>query len=185
MRLFVALDLTQGVRAALQDLLAQLQPAGADVRWVGPEGMHLTLKFIGEVPAEKLPAIRAALGPVTSRRPVDLEVRGLGYFPNERRPRVCWVGVEASENLADLAVQVESALEPLGVKRESRAYVPHLTLGRFKSTNRLARLQEAVAALPSTHFGHVQAKEFVLYQSKLSSRGAEYIKLEGFPFVRG
>ena len=146
--------------------------------------MHLTLKFIGEVSDEKLPPIKEALRGVASAAPVELSFQGVGYFPNERRPRVFWVGMHASDNLAPLAAQVESVLEPLGIKPEKRAYVPHLTLGRFKSTNGLPRLQAEVAALPSTTFGHWQASEFFLYQSKLSPRGAEYAKLERYAFVR-
>src|SRR3990167_1334580 len=103
MRLFVALELTEGVRAALRELVARLEPAGADLRWVRPQGMHLTLKFIGETPEAKLPLLREALARVRSPKPVEMEFHGLGYFPNERRPRVFWVGIEASDNLPALA----------------------------------------------------------------------------------
>lgn len=184
MRLFVALDLTPEVRAALDELLAQLAQVKADVRWVRPEGMHLTLKFIGEVPDQERPAIQDALGRVTSTAPIAMSFEGLGYFPNERRPRVLWVGIRASDNLAPLAAQVEAALEPLGIQREKRTYVPHLTLGRFRSANGLAGLQAAVAALPTTQFGQFEGSEFFLYQSKLSPRGAEYSKLAQYAFVR-
>lgn len=184
MRLFVALELSEEVRTALRELLAHLQRAAADVRWVRPEGMHLTLKFIGEVPAEKLAPIQDALGRIASPAPVGLDFRGLGYFPNERHPRVIWVGIRTSDNLAPLAAEMEAVLEPLGIAREKRAYVPHLTLGRFKSENRLPRLQQEATALPSTDFGHMQTKEFFLYQSKLTPRGAEYTKLQAFAFVR-
>lgn len=184
MRLFVALELSEAVRAAVRELLGRLQRARADVRWVRPEGMHLTLKFIGEFPEEKLPSLRAALSVVRSSRPAELHFRELGFFPSERRPRVLWVGVEASDNLAELAAQVEAALEPLGVERENRRYLPHLTLGRFKSPKHLERLQEEMTALPSTDLGRIEAREFFLFQSKLSPAGAVYTKLESFPFVR-
>ncbi len=184
MRLFVALELTDAVRDAIRDLNGRLQRARADVRWVRADGMHLTLKFIGEVPEEKLDPIKQALSAARSAKPVEMNFRGLGYFPNERRPRVIWVGIEASENLAELAVQVEAALEPLGIERENRAFVPHLTLGRFKSTKRLDPLQKEIAALPSTELGRIVASEFFLFQSKLSPKGAEYTKLERFAFVR-
>lgn len=185
MRLFVALDLTPEVRAALLALLEKLQRAAADLRWVNPEGLHLTLKFIGEVPPEKRAPIEEALARVTSPAPVELDFSGVGYFPNERRPRVFWVGVHASDNLAPLAAQLEAALEPLGIARENRPYVPHLTLGRFKSPRGLPQLQTEIAQLPSTQFGRVRAEEFYLYQSQLSPRGARYTRLEKFPFVRG
>lgn len=184
MRLFVALELSEAVHAAVRDLIGRLERARADIRWVRPEGMHLTLKFIGEVPEEKLEPIRAALSGVTSPQPVTLEFRELGYFPNERRPRVLWVGIEASDNLAPLAAQIEAALEPLGIEREDRDYVPHLTLGRFKSSKRVDKLQEEIAALPAAEFGRIETGEFFLFQSKLSPAGAQYTKLELFPFVR-
>jgi 2'-5' RNA ligase len=184
MRLFVALELSETVRSALIKLVQQLRGAAADVRWVRPEGMHLTLKFIGEMPAEKLPPIKAALRGATSPAPVHLDFQGLGYFPNQRRPRVFWVGVHASDNLAPLAAQVEDLLSPLGIVREKRAYAPHLTLGRFKSADGLERLQQLIAALSSTRFGQCDADSFVLYQSRLSPKGAEYTKLEEFAFVR-
>ena len=184
MRLFVALELSDAVRMTVRELLDRLQRARADVRWVRPEGMHLTLKFIGEVPEEKVAPIKRALAQAASAKPVAMAFRGLGYFPNERRPRVLWIGIEASENLAELAAQLEAALEPLGIARENRPFVPHLTLGRFKSAKRLAQLQEEVAALPSTEFGRIEAGEFFLFQSKLSPKGAEYSKLERFAFVR-
>lgn len=184
MRLFVALELTPAVHDALRALVAQLERTGADLRWVRPEGMHLTLKFIGEVDSEKLAPIKAALAFVSNSAAVQLSFRGLGYFPNERRPRVFWVGIEASENLAPLAAEMEKALAPLGIPAEKRAYVPHLTLGRFKSAARLAELQEEIAGLSSTDFGRFEAQSFALFQSRLSPKGAEYTRLEEFPFVR-
>ena len=180
MRLFVALELTPEVHAAVRAVVERLRGTDADVRWVQPEGMHLTLKFIGEVPAEKLEPIRKALADVTSESAVQLRFHGLGYFPNPRRPRVIWIGVEASANLAPLAARLEAALAPLGIAAEKRAYVPHLTLGRFRSEKRLARLQEEIAALPSTEFGGFATPVFALFQSKLSPRGAEYTRLEEF-----
>src|SRR5271168_3748840 len=133
MRLFIALDFPDAVRRALRELIARLKPESAGARWVRPEGMHVTLKFLGETGEEKLVPLKAALAKIHSAEPVDMHFRGLGFFPNERRPRVIWCGVEATPNLADLAGAVESALEPLGIPRETRAFTPHLTLARFNS----------------------------------------------------
>jgi 2'-5' RNA ligase len=185
MRLFVALELSPEVHAAVLSVVERLRDADADLRWVRPDGMHLTLKFIGEVAADKLEPLHEALLRVKSEAPVRLAFRGLGYFPNPRRPRVLWIGVEASENLAPLAAQVEAALEPLGIPAEKRAYVPHLTLGRFRSDRRLPQLQERIAELPSTDFGGFAARAFALFQSKLSPHGAQYARLEEFHFARG
>src|SRR5690242_19222354 len=136
MRLFVALALRDDVRRALGDLMAKLKPLSPDARWVRPEGMHVTLKFIGHAvqtgDAEKLEAVRAALAGVRSDRAVDMNFRGVGFFPNGQHPRVVWCGVQASENLALLATDIDRVLEPVGISREVRAFVPHLTLARFK-----------------------------------------------------
>ena len=184
MRLFVALELTPEVHAAVRAVVERLRGTDADVRWVRPDGMHLTLKFIGEVRPEKLEPIRKALADVTSESAVQLRFHGLGYFPNPRRPRVIWIGVEASANLAPLAAQLEAGLVPLGIEAENRSYVPHLTLGRFRSEERLARLQEEIATLPSTEFGSFETRALALFQSKLSPHGAEYTRLEEFTFAR-
>ncbi|MGA8768629.1 MAG: RNA 2',3'-cyclic phosphodiesterase, partial [Candidatus Acidiferrales bacterium] len=139
MRLFVALELPGEVRQTLGDLIARLKPQCRAAKWVRPEGMHMTLKFIGHAiadgDAKKLDATRAALAAVKSGEPVEMRYRGVGFFPDARRPRVVCCGVEASANLAQLAADIERALEPLGIPREDRAFVPHLTLARFKSPN--------------------------------------------------
>lgn len=184
MRLFVALDLEPSILSSLQELMNQLKSTGADVRWVRPEAMHLTLKFIGEVAEEMRPRIEAALQQVPSAEPARLNFRGLGYFPNPRQPHVFWVGVEASANLAPLAAEIEAALEPLGIRREMRDYKPHLTLGRFKGPKGLSRLQEKIRSLPTTEFGEQQAQAFFLYQSRLSPKRAQYTKLAEFPLGR-
>jgi len=188
MRLFVAIDLTPEIRAALAELMDELHPLTAAVRWVKPEGMHVTLKFIGEMPEAKLGAIRACLEQVHTATPVEIAVRDVGFFPNQRQPRVFWVGIAATPNLAELAAQVETALAALGIPREKRTFVPHLTLGRIRPAPETARglgqLRERMAMLTERKFGHLTANEFHLYQSKLSPKGAEYRKLASFPFVR-
>src|ERR1700687_4328698 len=127
MRLFVALEIPAAVRENLATLMDELRAADASssknkARWVRPENLHVTLKFIGNVDAGKLDAIRAALADICSSGVVELRFRGLGFFPNERRPRVLWAGIEASAELGALAAAIENALEPLGVAREKRAF---------------------------------------------------------------
>ena len=187
MRLFVALDFPDSVRASLRDLIARLRPSSSGVRWARPEGMHITLKFVGEADQGKLDAIRAALSSVHSPQPIKMHFRGLGFFPNERKPRVLWCGVESSANLAALAAGIESALEPLGIPRESRGFVPHLTLGRFDSQRPPKGTDKLVSAandLKSSEFGSARELEFYLYQSVLRPAGAEYNRLAAFPFAR-
>lgn len=199
MRLFVALDLRDDVRRALGDLMAKLKPLSPDARWVRPEGMHITLKFIGHaVPTgdmEKLDAVRAALAAVRSDRPVEMNFRGIGFFPNTQHPRVVWCGVRASENLAQLAADIDRVLEPLGIPREGRAFVPHLTLVRFKPARSGKRghsnpaaggtLQSAAAEMAERNFGSARETEFHLFESVTKPGGSEYRKLETYSFVKG
>jgi RNA 2',3'-cyclic 3'-phosphodiesterase len=186
-RLFVALDLPDDVRRALGELIARLKPICRAAKWARPEGMHVTLKFIGHAIAdgdtEELDAARAALAAVYSSEPVAIRYRGVGFFPDARRPRVLWCGVEASANLAQLASDIELALEPLGIPRESHAFVPHLTLARFKSPDGVDALVRSTAEFAERDFGSARETEFHLFESKLKPGGAEYTKIESYSFV--
>lgn len=185
MRLFVALELREDVRQAVRELMARLKPASRSARWVRPESMHVTLKFIGHEALEKLDAIRSALASIRSPRPVELDFRGVGFFPNDRRPRVIWCGMAASANLAPLAADIERALEPLGIAPESRDFTPHLTLARFNPPARADELVRAAAEFQSHELGSARETEFHLFESVLRPTGAEYRKLASYPFVRG
>jgi len=184
MRLFVALDFPDEVRGAIRDLIARLKPLCSNARWVRPEAMHITLKFIGETDAAKVVSIRAALAPIHSPRPIEIRFRGVGFFPDERRPRVVWCRVEASPNLAELAAGVEGALEPLGIPRESRAFVPHLTLARFQSPGRLDELIRAAKESAALEFGTARESDFHLIESILKPSGAEYRRVATYAFVK-
>lgn len=184
MRLFVALDFPDEVRSAIRDLIAKLKPLARNARWVCPEAMHITLKFIGETDAGEVASIRDALAPIHSGKPVDMRFRGVGFFPDERRPRVMWCGVEASPNLAQLAADVERALELLGNPRESRAFVPHLTLARFQSPGRLDELIRAAKESAALEFGTARETEFHLIESILKPSGAEYKRVATYAFVK-
>jgi 2'-5' RNA ligase len=206
-RLFIAFDVPREVREALGNLIAQLKPQNSGVRWANPEGMHVTLKFIGHAIAtgdtERLDAARAALVTVRSDRPVEIKFRGIGFFPNAKRPRVLWCGVEATDNLAQLAADIDRALVSVGIPSEERVLVPHLTLARFKSARsdksrsssrneesghtraELEKLVRSAAELARQDFGSARETEFHLFESVLKPSGAEYTKIETYSFVRG
>ena len=183
MRVFVAMDVPEETRQALAELIAGLGKIHTGARWVRTEGIHVTLKFIGEAAPEKVEAIETSLCGIHSSSPVDLAFRRIGFFPSQRHPRVFWAGIEASPNLAELAASIESRLEPLGIPRENRPFHPHLTLARFQSEDGLAKLHESLARLGALDFGATRASEFYLYQSVLKRGGAEYTRLAKFPFV--
>jgi RNA 2',3'-cyclic 3'-phosphodiesterase len=184
MRLFVALDVPDDVRASLSTAVSKLRATAPKARWVRIEGLHLTLKFIGETPAEKAGAVRSALSAVRALRPIVIRFRGLGFFPNPRRPRVFWAGVEAGPELADLAGAVDAALHPLGIPREERAFAPHLTLARFDPPHAQDALYAAIEKSVAFEFGTATARQFHVYQSVLKPGGAEYTRLASFP-LRG
>jgi len=184
MRLFVALDVAPEIHAAVRELIEELRPLVHGARWVETEGTHITLKFIGETPEQKVGAISRQLAAIHSGSPVEMRFHGLGFFPNERQPRVFWVAIEATPNLAELADDIEAGLEAVGIPREQRAFHPHLTLARFRVPARNPRLEERRSELAAREFGRQTISEFYLYQSHLSPRGAEYRKLARFQFVR-
>jgi RNA 2',3'-cyclic 3'-phosphodiesterase len=183
MRLFVAMDIPEDVHSAISALVAKLRPACRNARWVRIESLHVTLKFIGEIPSEKVDAIKAALAALPSRAPVPINFRGLGFFPNDRRPRVLWAGIEAGPDLAALAAEIEASLEPLDIRRDERTFSPHLTLARLETPRVLDAMQEAVKKSSLHKFGSANTKEFYLYQSVLKPAGAEYTRLATFSFT--
>ncbi len=183
MRLFVALEIPSAVRKNLAEFLATLRALSAQPRWVRAENLHVTLKFIGEAQADLLGNIRAALSAVRSDRAVTLDFRGLGFFPNERRPRVFWAGIQASGNLGTLASDIDRVLMRLGIPQEKRPFSAHLTLARFEPPGLAEELRAAIRENAPREFGSVAAGEFHLIESKLKPGGAEYTTRETFPFV--
>ena len=185
MRLFVALDLPDPVRHAITKLIAKLQPKSRTARWIRPENLHITLKFIGHVGNEKLSPIQTALSSIRAAQPIELHFRGMGFFPNEHRPRAFWCGIAASPILAELAANIDRALVPLGVEAETRPFAPHLTVARFKSDEGIREVVHAANDMKSTDFGAAFETNFHLYESLLKSTGAQYNRLASFPFVGG
>ena len=183
MRLFVAFEIPGAVRAQMASLVAELRPLAPAIKWVRAENLHVTLKFLGETKEHRLDAIRAALARIPARAAVELRFRGLGFFPNERRPRVFWAGIETLPALPPLADEIQAAMAAVGFPREDRAFAPHLTLARLEG----ARLTEAVHTAIEQHadqeFGAMRATEFHLIDSKLKSTGAEYTTVQTFRFA--
>jgi 2'-5' RNA ligase len=184
-RLFVALDLPDPVRHAITELIAKLQPKSRGARWIKPENLHITLKFIGHVPNEKLSPIQTALSSIRIAQSVELHFRGMGFFPNEHRPRAFWCGIASSPNLAELAANIDHALVPLGIEAENRPFTPHLTLARFKSDEGIREVVHTATDMKSTDFGSATETNFHLYESLLKSTGAQYNRVASFPFIGG
>jgi 2'-5' RNA ligase len=187
LRLFVACELPSEMRAALTALQDALRRQGAPpVRWVRPEGIHLTLKFLGAVPAQRVNDICAALAPtVEGIRPLGLSLGSLGAFGGRRGARVVWVGIEGDvDRVAELQRRVEAALGRLGFRPEDRPFSPHLTLARVPdhvgSADR-ERLWDLTKALATPEAAPVTIRELSLMRSILGPGGAIYERLAAFP----
>jgi 2'-5' RNA ligase len=181
MRLFAGLDLPPDVVRNLEQLLEKLRPA-APIQWSPPANLHITTKFIGEWPEERLPGLQAALGALPPRPAIPLHIRGVGFFPNPHSPRVFWCGIDAPD-LEALAAETDRATSALGIESEKRSFSPHLTLARIKERLDLQALREEIAALPSLEFGRFTADRFFLYRSKPGPKGSVYTKLAEFPLT--
>jgi len=182
MRLFVGLDLPPAIVHNLEELLDRLRPT-ARINWSPVSNLHITTKFIGEWPEEKLESLVAALGTLPARPPLQVHIRKLGFFPNPHAPRVFWSGIEAP-GLAELAADTDRVTAELGIEPEKRAYSPHLTLARIKERTDMQPLREAIAALQSLDFGSFEATGFFLYRSQTRPTGSVYTKLAEFPLAK-
>jgi RNA 2',3'-cyclic 3'-phosphodiesterase len=192
MRLFVALDIDDNIRGRIARFVDGVREFAPDARWVRPESLHVTLKFIGEQSEPQTDEIKKALQSIEADG-FEMSFRGYGFFPTARAPRVFWVGIEADSRLASLAATVDSRLASLSIPKEQHAFNPHLTLARGgagsssprkqkgdRPNRRFQRSQEKLTALPAPEFGTMTAREFFLYQSRLSPSGSTYTKLAGF-----
>ena len=193
MRLFVALDIEETIRKRIASFVNEVRALAPGIRWVAPESLHVTLKFIGERPEAILPKTEEALRR-NSAQAFQISFRGCGFFPTEKSARVFWIGIEAGGELEQLAGKIEQALVPLGIDAERRAFSPHLTLARAgngsgapsqqpsdRPNRRFSALQAKLSTMPPLDFGRMNATEFFLYRSQLSNRGAQYSKIARFP----
>ena len=180
MRLFTGLDLPPEVVENLERLLERLRPT-ARIQWSPPENLHITTKFIGEWPDERVDELKTALAGVEMASPIPVHIRRVGFFPNPHSPRVFWCGIEAP-GLEKLARATDQVTAGLGVPGEKRAFSPHLTLARIKERVDLQPLRETIAAMPSLDFGQFIVDRFFLYQSRLRPTGSVYTKLAEWKF---
>lgn len=190
-RTFIAIGLPAQVREALGRCLERLGAARIPyVKWVDPQGVHLTLKFLGNVEEVRLPRLAEALGrAVAGISPFRLRTGALGGFPSPRRPRVLWVGLEGDlETLQALYQAVEEALAPLGFPREGRPFTAHLTLGRVRETATPAQMQQLGRSLAEVGMEgpwDIPVGEVHAMKSELARTGARYTSLYALPLGTG
>jgi 2'-5' RNA ligase len=178
-RAFIAIEFAAATVNRISATIEQLKPRIVGIRWVAPANYHLTLKFLGNIDESQIEPIGHALA--NALHPFQrftINAKGLGVFPSVKRPRVLWVGLVGSP-LTTLAVAVEAALVPLGFPREEKAFTPHLTIGRWRQTDRTDRvLWEALKSWTHFEFGATVVDEVILFESVLKPAGAIYNRLK-------
>ena len=187
MRLFLAVEVPQQVLAALEESITEVRAEFPQLAWTAPSRRHLTLKFLGDVDGANVASLARATDEVAARhRPFAMELNGFGTFPNARRARVLWVGVEQEARLELLHHDVEVACDQLGFELEGRAFRPHITLARMRSpvspedAKRLSRMLKRMKFTAA-----VAVEAITLFESTLASGGSRYRHVHVAPLMGG
>lgn len=187
-RTFIAIEISNEVSKKIQKIQSELKPLiKARVSWPKCENIHLTLKFLGDVSLDKIDSIKEELKKACKRlSPLEMSLGGIGTFPNFRRPRVIWLGVNrGSQELIQLAGSVENAMKKLGFSPERRKFTPHLTLGRIRQGGiNLEDIEPKLAKYNKPDIPIIKVEKFVLIKSELHPKGAIYTTLEEFSLGR-
>jgi len=179
MRVFIAVDIGDDIRAGLDELQRKLKKVHADVRWVKPRNMHLTLAFLGDVPPDQIDDIKQVLDHACEgHAPFGLNAAGTGFFGKPRYPRVIWAGIADCPALAKLQHRIATGLMDAGIAFDDKPFSPHLTLGRVKAVDQhTAPLLQKIDKYQDIEFGETRIDHLELIQSTLTPRGAEYTVL--------
>lgn len=178
-RTFIAVEIPHEIKSHIADFQRELKPENFPIRWVKPNGIHITLKFLGEISEDLVENIKTEIfekPPV--REPFEIMVSGTGVFPNNKKPRVLWTGVtNGAEELAALAGKIDNRLGDLfDIQKETRALRPHLTIGRVKKSYRIKNLERFISP-DILYAGSFSVNEIVLMKSVLTPAGPEYTPL--------
>ncbi|MCX7794621.1 MAG: RNA 2',3'-cyclic phosphodiesterase [Thermodesulfovibrionales bacterium] len=174
-RSFIAIELNEDIKKELGLLIEDLKPLAQDLKWVRPENLHITLKFLGGVEEKKIEKIKQALEEtVKPYKPFTVKIKGIGQFPEKKMPRVIWAGVEHSETLLLLQRETEKSLLKLGFKKEEREFTGHITIARLKNHHDIKKLLNKLPDFKDKDFGIQEVNEIVLMKSELRPEGARY-----------
>jgi len=186
MRLFIACPVPEEIKNKIADLESEFRVSNADVKWVRPESIHLTLKFLGEVDEDKISEINNKISKAIEGFSVfRAVVEKIGVFPDWKRIRVVWVGIEdGQKELNELSKSVEDKMASIGFKKEKRGFTAHITIGRVRSGRSIDRLIDMVRKKSDISLGAIQISEVLLMQSILRPEGASYKCLERFNLDR-
>ena len=179
MRTFIAIEIPEEIKKEMAGLQQRLKSSAVEASWPRPEGIHLTLKFLGEVPEAKVSDIQAALkSAAADTGPLRLEVEGVGTFPNPKNARVAWIGLSGDiEKLTTLQTLVEDSMARLGMEREDRPFTPHLTLGRIKYIRSKEGWLNALDSIKDIKLPGFDVTAVSLMKSELKRTGAVYTEI--------
>ena len=179
MRTFIAFDLTEETKQGLTSLQSELKKSQADVKWVEPKNIHLTLKFLGEISEQQVDQVREVLNKISSHfKPYEITLSGVGAFPKLEHPRVVWVGIDSGKNETKRIAGVLSAeLEKVGFQKEDREFKSHLTIGRVRGSKNKDTLKSTIQSISFAPQSKIPVNHITLYQSTLTPQGPIYTPL--------
>jgi len=183
-RSFVAIELPNDIKSKIDDYIFELKQIAPKIKWIKAKNLHITLKFLGEIPQDLLNKVQNELLSISKVvSPFDLYVSDAGFFPNPFKPRVVWLGLqnESNNSIFKLHEWIDKKLEPLGFEREKRRFSPHLTLGRIKLAGNYQELTEYINQ-NEFHSSNFNISQVVLMKSVLKPAGAEYSRIKSYPF---
>jgi len=175
MRCFIAIDIGEEVRDAISRLIIDLKKFNGDIRWVPIKNVHITLRFLGDIKKEMIEDIKKAIkNTIKEEKKFILNIRGTGVFPEQKKPRVLWVGIDNSQKLLSIYQKIQKEIEILGFQKEKRNFNPHITIGRVKSNKGIRRVIKELIRFNNKEFGKIHVDKIMLMQSILKPTGAEY-----------
>ncbi|MCP4270139.1 MAG: RNA 2',3'-cyclic phosphodiesterase [Candidatus Brocadiaceae bacterium] len=181
-RAFIAIEIDSEIKNRLSEHIDKLKRTGADVKWVLPGNIHLTLKFLGHIEEDTLPGLNKIVSDAASSlKSFNISIGNISAFPSRKRPRIVYACVEDKENiLLKLHENLNNGVEKLGIKKESKKYIGHITLGRIKTQKNIFKLTTALKSESECFFGHEKISYLSLMQSQLTPKGPIYTKLNNF-----
>ncbi len=184
MRLFIAIDIDEDIKKRIGEMVEKLRTFAKDAKWVRSENLHLTLKFLGEVKdGVRVERIKRVLHEIATRTiPFSIHLSGTGFFPDEKRPRVFWIGVKESDELLRLFMEIDKELSSIGFSPEKRDFSGHITIARFRDYRDRDELMEVISTYKDIDFGSIDVREVVLMESILSTQGVIYRRIGNFLF---
>jgi RNA 2',3'-cyclic 3'-phosphodiesterase len=185
MRTFIALELPAGLKASLARMQKTFMQRTAGVKWVRPENIHLTLKFLGATSMEKVDTACGILDRLTrDAAPFYFDATGMGAFPNSRNPKVVWAGLQVEDRLKVFQEELETALADKGFAAEDRPFAPHLTLGRLKDGLARKDIAGLIEQFSAERFGHFEANHLIFFKSELKPSGPVYTAIKDITLLK-